>query len=119
MDYFYAGSTFGNKGLADIYIKSKYKATGKLQLSAELHHFSSASAVKDIDGAALSRQFGMEADLVAGYSLTSIISLEAGYSHFFSTATLSSVEVKHVDNAQKNNNWAYLMVRIQPEIFFK
>ncbi|MBN8860747.1 MAG: alginate export family protein [Sphingobacteriales bacterium] len=119
MDYFYAGSTFGNKGLADIYIKSKYKATGKLQLSAELHHFSSASAVKDIDGAALSRQFGMEADLVAGYSLTSIISLEAGYSHYFSTATLSSVEVKHVDNAQKNNNWAYLMVRIQPEIFFK
>lgn len=116
MDYFYAGSGFGNKGLVDYYIKAKYKASGKLSVTADLHQFSSASGVYDGTGNKLSRNFGTEADITAVYALTSIIGFEGGYSHFFSTASLSSPGVKNISNPQKNNNWVYVMIKIQPAL---
>ncbi|MBX3256025.1 MAG: alginate export family protein [Chitinophagaceae bacterium] len=119
MDYFYAGNGFGNKGLADYYIKAKYKASGKFTLSADLHQFSSASAVYDASGNKLNRYFGTEADITAAYTLTKMIGFEAGYSHFFSTASLASSSVKNITNAKKNNNWAYVTIRIQPELLAK
>ncbi|MBX2921225.1 MAG: alginate export family protein [Chitinophagaceae bacterium] len=119
MDYFYAGSGFGSKGLADYYVRAKYQASGKFLLSADLHCFSSASAVYDASGNKLSSNFGTEADITATYTLTKIISLEAGYSHFLSTATLTSSSVKNIPHAQKSNNWAYVMIRIQPELLVK
>lgn len=114
MDYFYAGSVFGGKGLQDYYIKTKYKPSGKLQVAADVHRFSGAGTVRDASGHQLSRYFGTEIDVVCNYTLTSMIGFEAGYSHFFSTASLSSPEVKNVTGAQKNNNWAYLMINIRP-----
>ncbi|MFT3747755.1 MAG: alginate export family protein [Agriterribacter sp.] len=118
MDYFYAGSAFGNKGLTDYYIKVKYKPSGGLQLSGDVHKFFSAAAVYDNAGNDISKNFGTEADIVASYSLTKIIGFEAGYSHFFSTASLASAGVKNIMDAQKNNNWAYIMVNIKPAFMF-
>ncbi|MBW8683643.1 alginate export family protein [Chitinophaga sp. B61] len=115
MDYFYVASSFGNRGLQDYYLKTRYKPGKKFQLTADLHQFYSASSIPDN----LSSKFGTEADLVASYPLTKVISFEAGYSHFWSTASLSSAGVKNVANAQSNNNWAYVMINIRPEMVFK
>ncbi len=114
MDYFYAGSVFGSKGLQDYYIKTKYKPSEKLQVAADIHRFSSASTVRDASMKELSRYFGTEIDVVCNYTLTKMIGFEAGYSHFFSSASLSSPGVKNITAAQKNNNWAYLMINIRP-----
>ena len=119
MDYFYAANSFGNKGLVDYYIKSGYTFSGKLKVNADLHQFVSASKVTSAGNKDLSRNFGTEADIVANYILTGPVSFEAGYSHFFSTATLTSPTVKNVPNANKNNSWAYLMVIIKPGILTK
>jgi len=114
MDYFYASSGFGNKGLVDYYIKSRYVFSPRFQASADVHQFFSASDVVGANNQVLSRNFGTEADLVLDYSLTNIIAFQGGYSHFFSTSTLTSPQVKNVPNAKNNSNWAYLMIIIRP-----
>ncbi|PSL30866.1 alginate export family protein [Chitinophaga ginsengisoli] len=117
MDYFYVASGFGNRGLQDYYLKTKYKAGSKFQMTGDVHEFYSASDVV-VNGASLSRKFGTEADLVAMYALTKVISFEAGYSHFWNTASLTSSTVKNISNAQSNSNWAYVSINIRPEMIF-
>ena len=115
MDYFYVASGFGNKGLQDYYIKTKLKTGTKFQLAADVHEFYSASNVAGAD----TRRFGTEADLTSTYAMTKVISFEAGYSHFWNTAALTSPGVKNITNAQSNSNWAYLMIIIKPELLLK
>lgn len=107
MDYFYAANKFGNNGLQDYYLKAKFRKNTKWMISTDLHQFYSSDGF----------QFGTEADLTMLYNLTKAISFEGGYSYFNSTAHLASV--KNVPDAQYNNHWAYLMINIRPEIFFK
>lgn len=115
MDYFYVASGFGQKGLVNYYLKTKYKPSASLLITADLHQFASASTILDATNNKLSRNFGTEADLIVSYSLTKIIGFEAGYSHFFSTSSLSATGVKNVTNAQSNNNWAFLSINIKPD----
>lgn len=114
MDYFYVASAFGNRGLQDYYLKTKYKPCKQFLLSADLHEFFSASEVSGY-----SKRFGTEADITGVYTLTKIISIEAGYSHFWNTSSLTSATVKNVSNPQSNSNWAYVMISIRPEILLK
>lgn len=114
MDYFYAGSPFGNNGLMDYYLKSKWKTSDRFSMIADLHHFTSASALNGF-----SRKYGQELDVVGSYNLTKMISLECGYAHFFSTKALASASVKNISNAKAGANWAYLMINIKPEFLFK
>lgn len=118
MDYYYVASGFGNKGLQDYYVKSKFKPSAVFQLAADVHRFYSASNVY-ANNVKLSRNFGTELDFVGSYSLTKIIGFEAGFSHYFSTATLASSSVKNVANASGGNNWAYLMINIKPDFLSK
>lgn len=115
MDYFYAASGFGKGGLVDYAIKSKYKATDKLQLAADLHQFNSAAPVSGSD----KKSFGQELDIIGSYSLTKIIGFEAGYCHFFGTSLIASPTVKNVANANLQSNWAYLQINIKPEFLLK
>jgi hypothetical protein len=120
MDYFYVASGFGNKGLHDAYIKTKYKASQKLVLTADGHVFNSASKVLATDNVTeLNKHLGTEIDVVASYALTPVIGFEAGYSHFFSTGTLTAPSVKNVPNAKNNSNWAYLSINIKPTFLVK
>ncbi len=118
MDYFYAGNGFGSKGLKDYYIKTKYKPSAALAVSADVHTFYSASNIM-AGSTSLNKHFGSEIDVVANYSFTKIIGFEAGYSHFFSTASMVTPAVKNVGNAQSGNNWAYLMINIKPDFLSK
>jgi len=114
MDYFYASSGFGSRGLIDYYLKSRYNFSSRFVATADLHQFFSASAITNVAGEYLNRNFGTEADLVLDYYLTPVIGFETGYSHFFSSSTLTSPQVKNVANANNNSNWAYLMIIIKP-----
>ena len=110
MDYFYVASGFGNKGLQDYYIKTRLKSGKRWAFTGDVHEFYSAAAI-----AGMSKQFGTEADVTANYTLTKMVGLEAGYSHFWNTNTLTSPAVKNIRNAASNSNWAYLSVNIRPE----
>ncbi|PWJ60609.1 alginate export protein [Dyadobacter jejuensis] len=112
MDYYYTASSFGQGGLADLYLHSHLKLSNKLNLQASLHHFSSASALSTEDGNPASRNLGSEVDLIAQYNLSPTIGFQAGYSHYFSTNSLA--RLKGITNAQKQADWAYLMINIQP-----
>jgi hypothetical protein len=119
MDYFYVADGFGNNGLIDYYLKSRYKIKDYLSLSLDGHQFVAANNVVTGDGAKLERNFGTELDLVASYTLTKTVNLEAGYSAFFATPTLASSAVKNVANADLQANWAYLMINIRPDFLAK
>lgn len=120
MDYFYAASGFGNRGLQDYYIKTKIKAGKKWIITADAHEFYSASDIPvAADKPAMTRRFGTEADLTAIFTLTPMIAFEGGYSHFWNTNSLTAAGVKNVANASSNSNWAYLMVSIRPSFLFK
>lgn len=113
MDYFYAANGFGKGGLSDLYINTTIKASEKLSINTDLHHFASAAAVRVADNQKLSSGFGEELDIIANYNLTKTISFQGGYCAFFSTNSLA--QVKGVKNPQKMSNWAYLMINIKPE----
>lgn len=115
MDYFYAASPFGKGGLADYYVKTKYKASNKFNLSADLHQFNSAAKISTSNH----KNLGQELDIVGSYFLTNQISFEGGYGHFFAKSLLSSPAVKNVANASNNANWAYVTVNIKPDLLFK
>ena len=119
MDYFYAANTFGNKGLQDYYLKTTFSPTKKLKINADLHEFFSASAVYDQTHQKLDRNFGTELDLCLNYALTGLVQLELGYSHYRSTKSLTTAEVKNVPNAKTGNNWAYLTINIKPGMIIK
>lgn len=119
MDYFYVADGFGPGGLADYYLKSRMKAGDKLILSLDGHQFFSAQKVLSPEGQPLNRNFGTELDLVVTYTLSKMVNLEAGYSAFFATPALASAKVKNVPQADRQANWAYLMVNIRPDFLVK
>lgn len=119
MDYFYVADRFGNNGLLNAYLKTRYKAKDNLLLSLDLHQFFSANAVAGTDGASLDRNFGSELDLILTYNMTKAITVEGGYCTFFATPTLASPAVKNVPNADLQANWAYVMVTIKPDFLAK
>ena len=120
MDYFYAGSGFGNGGLTDYYLKSKWKIADRYLLTADLHQFFSDNKIADpLHPGSSNNNLGQELDVVAVFNWSKDITLEGGYSHFFTTSLLSSPAVKNISNPQSGANWAYIMINIKPEYFFK
>lgn len=115
MDYFYAGSGFGNAGLTDSYIRLRYKPESRIVLMADLHHFAAAGTNRSVQQHG--RSYGQEIDLNAAFAFTPSITFEAGYSHFFTTSLLSSPQVKNVPDAKRGADWAYVMINIKPQLF--
>jgi hypothetical protein len=120
MDYYYAGSPFGTGGLTDYYIKWRDQLSDRSWLTADFHQFSSAAGIIiPTDPSNTSKSFGQELDLIYSYNLTKEINFEAGYGHFWSTALLTSPNVKNVPNANPNSNWAYVQINIRPDFLLK
>ena len=120
MDYFYAASAFGNGGLMDYYLRTKWKINNRQTLTADAHQFSSAAHLEDpAKPGNNAKSFGQEIDLVYGFAMTPQVSIEGGYSHFFSTSLLTSAAAKNVAGARSGSDWAYVMISIKPEFLFK
>lgn len=113
MDYFYVGNHRNSVGLQDAYLKLQY-AKNKWQLALMPHAFSAPANVINANGAKMDSYLGTEIDFTASYALQKYITATAGFSEMFGTATMDRLKG---GNNVANNNWAWLMININPRIF--
>lgn len=115
MDYFYVGNYKNTVGLQDLFAKITY-ASNKWQFNAMPHIFMTAADV--IDPADVTKKMdkylGTEIDLTASYALQKDVNITGGYSQMFGSNTM---EVLKVGNKGYDNNWAWVMITINPRIF--
>ncbi len=121
MDYYYVGTGSPIGGLQNPYFKIKYQANNFF-ISLDAHHFRLAEDM--LNGAdpakgKINRDLGYEFDLIVNYSLNKFTTLELGYA--FMKANNSTEYVKRGTMNQTNHTpqWAYLMINIRPDFFFK
>jgi hypothetical protein len=114
MDYFYVGNGHKNKGLIDIFAKTKIKTSGKTALLVQAHEFFSQSKIIDESKAELSSMLGTELDLVLVGNLAPGVVLNVGYSTMFYSSSLQYL--KNVANA-KAASWGWAMISFKPTLF--
>ncbi len=110
MDYFFVGNHIDNVGLWDVYVKAKLAPNQKSTFILALHNFASPSEIVSN----ISKQLGMEADLVYFRTINDNIVLSGGYSHLFANAGMKTIKNNFDANT---NNWAWIMVTINPVLF--
>jgi len=112
MDYFYVGNHKNSVGLQDAYLKLDF-GIKNVKFSLTPHVFYAPNKVV----AATVEQdsyLGTEVDLTAGYKVYKDVMLVAGYSQMFGSSTLETLKT---GDATKTNNWAWLMININPQLF--
>ena len=114
MDYFYAGNPHGNVGLLDTYVRYSSVINPKLSISAVGHFFNSGAKIYQ-NNQKKSNYLGSELDLSFNYNIMKNISLTGGYSNFFNTESLQYL--KKTPNARGNQDWVWLSLNINPQIF--
>ncbi len=113
MDYFFVGNHQNSVGLLDISGKIAYTA-GKFGFSIMPHVFSSTAEIRDFNNESQSNYLGTEVDLAGTYKVQKDISVAAGYSQMFGS---SSLEILKGGDAGITQNWAWVMVNINPRLF--
>ena len=113
MDYFYVGNYRNSAGLQDAFLKLSYK-TDKWQFGLLPHVFNAANTVLDNNGHKMSSYLGTEIDFTAAYSVHKYVNISGGYSQMFGTA---SMQVLKAGDVNHTNNWAWLMINVNPQIF--
>lgn len=114
MDYFYVGNHANSVGLNDISLKLDFPIK-KVNLSLAPHFFSAPNKIIS-GGLEKDSYLGTEIDLTAAYKLHKDVTLVAGYSQMFATDSMVALKGGTGLN-DATNNWAYLMVNINPQIF--
>ena len=114
MDYFYTGNPHGNVGLLDTYVRYSTVINPKLSISAVGHFFNSGAKIYQ-NNQKKSNYLGSELDLSFNYNIMKNISLTGGYSNFFNTESLRYL--KKTPNAQGNQDWVWISLNINPQIF--
>ncbi len=116
MDYFYVGNGHGNKGLVDVYLKTKIKTGSKSALLANLHQFMSGSKVGvNESGSDYSSALGTELDLVYNLNVAPDVNFKLGYSQMFYTESMEAI--KGSADPSKNASWAWAMFTFKPTLF--
>lgn len=113
MDYFYVGNHLNNVGLQDAFIKLNYNIE-KWQFALMPHVFLAAADVVTPLNEKLDSYLGTEVDVTFGYNFKKDITVTGGYSQMFGSKTMEFI--KNGD-ASHTNNWAWLMVSVNPRIF--
>lgn len=110
MDYFYVGNHINSTGLIDIFAKVNAKLNDKSSLGLWIHNFTSYAEIAN----GVEKQLGTEVDLQYNYSFTKDVAIGAGYSQMFATEGMEVLK----NNLDGNiNNWAWVMLTINPTIF--
>ncbi|WP_456314562.1 alginate export family protein [Pseudomonas shirazensis] len=116
MDYFYVGGGhINNVGLQDAFLKFNYNIK-KWQFALMPHVFLSAADVVTPlpENTKLDSYLGTEIDFTAGFNFKKEITLTGGYSQMFGSKTLEFIKA---GDASHTNNWAWLMISVNPRIF--
>ncbi len=111
MDYFYA-SAFGDKGLMDLNASLIFKPVKKLLVDLTYHYFASEQDITV--GGNPTKGLGSEIDLTLSYPIRPYIGIQGGYSMMFGTDAFFQIKGGSKDKVQ---NWAFLSLNINPEIF--
>lgn len=120
MDYFYVGNPHAQGGrtigLIDPYIKSKITISSESNLMVHVHQFVSPVDILLPENAneTLGRNLGSEVDLIYTHSFSKPFALMAGYSHMFATKSMEAIKG---GDADRTNNWAWLMLIFKPSLF--
>lgn len=113
MDYFYVGNYLNNVGLQDAFIKLNYNVN-KWQFALVPHVFLTAADVVAPVNEKLESYLGTEVDATFGCNFKKNITVTGGYSQMFGSKTMEFI--KNGD-ASHTNNWAWLMISVDPKIF--
>ena len=115
MDYYYVGNHINNVGLQNIFLKLNY-SKNRLSAGTDLHFFSAAADILNPNDLSLTMDsnLGQELDLYIGYKLAAGVSLNVGYSQYFTTE--STVRLKGGDTIE-TSNWAWASITFKPELF--
>jgi len=115
MDYFYLGNYKNRSGLQYFYVKFNL-THNKWQFNLTSHVFNTDGKVLDPTDVTktMSSNLGTEIDFTTTYTYKKEITLSAGFSQMFGTNTL---EVLKAGNKGYDNNWAWIMININPRIF--
>ncbi|MBF6654486.1 alginate export family protein [Flavobacterium columnare] len=113
MDYFYVGNHINTVGLTDFYLNLQYE---KDKFSARLspHYFLSSANIYQL-GEKKDNYLGTEIDFTASYKLFENITLDGGFSQIFAT---TSMEIIKGGNKNNGNNWGFLSIKINPNLFY-
>ncbi len=115
MDYFYVGNHLKNVGLQDAFLKLNYNSN-KWQFALIPHVFLAAADVvtPDPQNEKMDSYLGTEVDATFGYSFRKDINVSGGYSQMFGSKTMEFIKG---GDAGHTNNWAWLMISVNPRIF--
>ena len=115
MDYFYVGNHLNSVGLQDAFLKLNYNVK-KWQFALMPHVFlAAADVVTPVpQSEKLDSYLGTEIDVTFGYNFKKEITLTGGYSQMFGSKTLEFIKA---GDAGHTNNWAWLMISVNPRIF--
>lgn len=114
MDYFYVGNHANSVGLNDISLKLDFPIK-KVNVSLAPHFFSAPNKIIS-GGLEQDSYLGTEVDFTAVYKVYKDITLTAGYSQMFATDSMVALKGGTGLN-DTTNNWAYVMININPQIF--
>ncbi|WP_269225109.1 alginate export family protein [Flavobacterium eburneipallidum] len=114
MDYFYVGNHANSVGLSDITLKLDFPIK-KVNLSVAPHIFSAPNKIVSA-GVEQDSYLGTEIDVTAVYKAYKDITLIAGYSQMFASDSMVALKGGTGLN-DSTNNWAYLMININPQVF--
>jgi len=121
MDYFYVGSNHRqpgqgyNTGLINTYQMVTTPLSDKVNLTLHLHQFLSPVDIFDANGDKMSAYLGTEADLILSWAPQRDVTFLFGYSQIFVTETMN--RIKNSLDAKDLQQWAWVMVRIRPNLF--
>jgi hypothetical protein len=113
MDYFYVGNYQNSVGLQDAYLKLNY-TVNKWQFALIPHLFYAPNKVVTPVNETLDSYLGTEIDFTTAFKFKKDIVLTGGYSQMFGSKTL---EFLKAGDAGHTNNWAWLMISVNPRIF--
>ena len=112
MDYFYA-SDFKNgyaPGLFDKRLGVRFRASDKVDMDLNYHHFSTAAKLPN-----LKKALGSEVDYQINWSVMKDVKLSAGYSFMRGTETMDVVKG---GNHKSWQDWGWVSVNINPRVLF-
>lgn len=114
MDYFSRVAGVQNNGLNDLYLNAAFKPSKEIKIALAYHNFSTVGKVyKSESSSEFSNALGNEIDLELSYKLSKVISVNAGYSHMFTTKALDRLIGFY---KTQTSNWAWLSVSIKPTL---
>jgi hypothetical protein len=116
MDYFYASPFIINglnPGLWDNQLGLAYKASPKVTLALNYHHFQTATDVL-VGGKKLSSSLGSELDFQLTWNVMKDVTLTGGYSTMFGNDAMKAVKG---GDPSKWQDWTWVSLNINPKVF--